>query len=221
MSLESLMPTINPNLDEISKDNNPLQPLKKKPTPDEIFLQVQETNRQAKIEKKKVKRSITPDPNAIVAPTQKERGAKIEETATQSSNKEDGEDRPKKKKYPHLEKARAVASANRKLKSDAKRLMKEKQKAEKETEKERKREVRKQKNRERALENYHKKKDLKTEIVEEYSPPPAIGAPNGEKAVGIKLPSYVDDYEKFAEYMSKWENSKVKKVVKVDRKSVV
>ena len=119
------------------------------------------------------------------------------------------EQRGAKKKYPHLEKARAVASANRKKKSEEKRVLKEQQKIEKAELKAEKAEIRKEKNRQRALENYHKKKDLKnSKLASVMEDMPTPSKPNGM------------DYDRFASYMEKWEKGKSAKVEKIPTKPI-
>ena len=202
MSLKDLMPTINPNVEEFAKDNTPLQPPKKKATPDEIFASVQATNKKHRQAKAKKLDEEKEDPEKL-------QQAEIPEVKLEIEEKADKEQRGTKKKYPHLEKARAVASANRKKKSEEKRLLKEQQKLEKAELKAQKAEIRKEKNRQRALENYHKKKDLKrTEIVKvmEEMPTPA-------KMSGM-------DYDRFASYMEKWEKSKQPKVEKIPSRPI-
>ena len=206
MSLESLMPTINPNLDELAKDNTPLQPPKKKATPDEIFASVQATNKKHREAKgKKVEES--PE-NTIEKPADL-RVAESPEVKLEIADIVAKPQRGAKKKYPHLEKARAVASANRKKKSEEKRLIKEQQKIEKAELKAERAEIRKEKNRVRALENYHKKKDLKQDnlstIMEDM---PTPSKPNGM------------DYDRFASYMEKWEKGKSAKVEKIPTKPI-
>jgi len=210
MSFQSLLPTINPNLDEIAEDNVPLQPPKKKPTPDEIFMEVQATNKKHRQAKKEKGEEEGEAENQLVSPTQNQRQAESPNIKVEIVDKQDKEQRATKKKYPHLEKARAVASANRKRKADEKRALKENQKIEKLRVKQEKAELRKEKNRQRALENYHKKKDLKRikEIKEE------------EEIISPRSMSSAMNYDKFAEYMSKWENSKKEKVEKIPSKPI-
>ena len=118
-SLENLMPTINPNIDELIDDDDASIIQTDKPKNNEMFI---------KLESKDEEMGVTV----------------VEEP---------------KKKYPHLEKARATALANRQRKARAKAELKELENIKKLEIKEEKKKLRIEKNRTNARNNYHKKKE--------------------------------------------------------------
>jgi hypothetical protein len=131
-SLENLMPTINPNIDElIDEDDDSVIP-SDKPKNNEMFIC-----------NNKVKKLESKDEEVDVIVVEEPEVAYIKP----------------KKKYPHLEKARATALANRQRKARAKAELKELENIKKLEIKEEKKKLRIEKNRTNARNNYHKKKE--------------------------------------------------------------
>jgi len=219
-SFESLMPVINPNLDEIVVEgkNEPLQemnPTRPKPKEKDIFV-AKSNSRIAKGEKKSKKSQRSPPGN--ITEGQKEENVKLTIKNEDLREAEIKEEKPTKKKvkakrnYDHLKKAREKALANRKKKAEEKKLLRQAEKDKKEALKEEKRQLRIEKNRQRARENYHKKKDLKEiennekeEIIEKIA---EINNPTAERKVKKLINNGSMTYEKFAMFMTMYEREK-------------
>ena len=211
MSFLDLMPTINPNIEEIVIDgeNVPLvtetgSP-KSKPTHSQVF------NGKRKTHSNKPKRTteqLRESENIVmsVEEPQKERPT-TPEKAEEKTPEHSG---VTKKKYPHLVKARAKALEKRQEKAKLKAQEKEIAKQAKIADKQARRDLRVAKNRERARENYHKKKDLKKtskkvseEKLEKIEEEEFI-----EKAQKHSVVNGEFNYEKFAKFMFKYETDK-------------
>jgi hypothetical protein len=219
-SFESLMPVINPNLDEIVVEgkNEPLQemnPTRPKPKEKDIFV----AKSNSKITKggNSTKKSKI-NPQAKITEGRKEENEKLNEKTDdlrQAENKGATTSKKKvkgKRNYDHLKKAREKALANRKKKAEEKKLLRQAEKEEKERLKEEKRQLRIEKNRERARKNYHKKKDLKEieniekqEIIEKIG---EINNPTAERKVKKLINNGSMTYEKFAMFMTMYEREK-------------
>ena len=215
-TFESLMPVINPNLDEIVVEgkNEPLQemnPTRPKPSNTDIF-QKKENIKLSVSGKKKKSPGVSQEPNTAVQKGKNEkvnvknddlRQAEIDD-ATPPKTKSKG-----KRNYDHLKKAREKALANRKKKAEEKKLLRQAEKDKKEALKEEKRQLRIEKNRQRARENYHKKKDLKKEekkeIIEKIE---TIENPVVKKKVEKSIINGSMTYEKFARFMNMYEREK-------------
>ena len=216
-SFESLMPVINPNLDEIVVEgkNEPLQdlnPTRPKPTDKDIF--------QSSNKKKNVKLSVAEkkSPSSQKVPQADITEGRKEEIVKDKSKKSsyrkakttsvdtDKKVQKPKRNYDHLKKAREKALANRKAKAEAKKKLREAEKEEKKRLKEEKKQLRIAKNRERARENYHKKKDLKEQqIVEKIE---KIEEPQIKQKIEKEINNGSMDYKKFAMFMSMYEREK-------------
>jgi hypothetical protein len=158
--LRDLMPTINPNLDEIAEGNEPLQPVSvaEAPKNNEIFV----------CSNKKIKKSCKLQNKITELPKDEKKLEKTDRAEMETPkppNKElpKDENKPAKKKYPHLEKARAKALENRRKKAQEKAELKEAERIKKEQLKEEKKNLRIEKNRKNNRENYRKKKGLDDE----------------------------------------------------------
>lgn len=216
-SFESLMPIINPNLDEIVIEgkNEPLLEMntsRPKPTNTDIFQKKEniklsvggKTHKKSKkvpqatnTEGRKEEIGKTPIKNDDLREAEKE---------IATTSKKQGKT---KRNYDHLKKAREKALANRKIKAEQKKLLRQAEKDKKEALKEEKKQLRIEKNRQRARENYHKKKDLKreekAEIIEKIE---TIENPVVKKKVEKSIRNGSMSYEKFAMYMTMYEREK-------------
>ena len=206
----NLMPTINPNLEEVVIDgeNTPLtndkgEP-KKKPTHNQVF------SGKGKSKKKHIVTNTEErkEENVKLSVNNKDLPqAKI--PLENQNSKQEVTEKPKKT-YPHLVKARAKAAETRRIKREAKEKAKELAKQEKLAKSQSRRELREAKNRERARENYHKKKDIKrkqkeqkVEKIQNYDDEELI-----EKVAKVSVKNGEFNYEKFAKYMFQYEQDK-------------
>lgn len=219
-TFESLMPVINPNLDEIVVEgkNEPLQeinPTRPKPSNTDIF-QKKENIKLSVGGKKKPKSqvdtsvksgNITEDRKVDIVKDEKQ--GKDFRKAEKKSTKNMKQSTKGKRNYDHLKKAREKALANRKAKAEEKKLLRQAEKDKKEALKEEKRKLRIEKNRQRARENYHKKKDLKKEEKEEIIEKiETIENPVVKKKVEKSIINGSMTYEKFARFMNMYEREK-------------
>lgn len=216
-SFVSLMPIINPNLDEIVIEgkNEPLQemnPTRPKPSNTDIFQK--KDNIKLSVGEKKSKKSQKTSPGDNT----ESRKTKITKTPIKNDDLRQAEIKDAttskkqvkgKRNYDHLKKAREKALANRKAKAEEKKLLRLAEKEKKEALKEEKKQLRIEKNRQRARENYHKKKDLKreetTEIIEKIE---TIENPVVKKKVEKSIRNGSMTYEKFAMFMTMYEREK-------------
>ena len=216
-SFESLMPVINPNLDEIVIDgkNEPLQdmnPTRPKPTNTDIFQKKE--NIKLSVGGKKSKKSQKTSPGDNTEGRKEEtqqtpiKNDDYRQAESKGGNTSKNKGKPKRN-YDHLKKAREKALVNRKAKAEEKRLLRQAEKEKKEALKEEKKQLRIEKNRQRARENYHKKKDLKreekAEIIEKIE---TIENPVIKKKVEKSIRNGSMSYEKFAMYMTMYEREK-------------
>jgi len=194
-TLEDLMPTINPNLDEVVSENV-FKPVEDKPPKNnEIFI--------CKTLKK---------------PTKLQELQELQDEEKCKLQGRDLNEKPKeKKKYPHLEKARATALANRQRKAKEKAELKEVEKTKKIELKEQKKQLRIEKNRTNARNNYHKKQEEKALSV--------------IKETDVWKESITDDkptpirtglsYDEFEKYMDTYNKKALKKPTKLQEPSKV
>lgn len=219
-TFESLMPVINPNLDEIVVDgkNEPLQdlsPTRPKPTNTDIFQKKENIKLSVGGKKKKNSQVSSSGKQGETTEVQKGKNEKVNVKNDDLRQAEIDDAKPPKTKvkskrnYDHLKKAREKALANRKAKAEEKKLLRQAEKEKKEALKEEKRQLRIEKNRERARQNYHNKKDLKREekkeIIEKIE---TIENPVVKKKVEKSIRNGSMSYEKFAMYMTMYEREK-------------
>jgi len=181
-TLEDLMPTINPNLDEVVSENAFMPVAEEPPKNDEIFIC--KTLKPLKKPTKEVEEVEDP--------------IKVEVK--------------EKKKYPHLEKARATALANRQRKAKEKAELKEEEKNKKLELKEEKKKLRVEKNRTNARNNYHKKQEekalLEAEEKEVWKESITVDKPTATKT-GLS-------YDEFEKYMDTYNKKTLKKPSKAE-----
>jgi len=174
-TLEDLMPTINPNLDEIVSENV-FKPVEDNPPKNnEIFI----------CSNKKVK--------------------KLQELQELQDDEKCKLQEPKKvlpKKYPHLEKARATALANRQRKAKAKADLKELENTKKLELKEEKKKLRVEKNRTNARNNYHKKQKAKV-LLEAEEKEVWKESITDDKPTPTKTGLSYDEFEKYMDTYNK------------------
>ena len=218
-TFESLMPIINPNLDEvvIEGKNEPLisQPLKDKNTTD-IFLTKKEKlpkgGNTGKLKNKNTLENISAEGK--------------EENVVITENKEDLPP-AEKRTYPHLAKAREKAMINRQAKKKEKDRLKAINDERKLNIKAEKAEARKIKNREANRENYHKKKNLKKEedkIIEKIEKIENVEVKEKvEKAVSEgmtykQFSMFMTMYDRDKKLMEAEDNKKIKEKEKINKK---
>jgi len=205
----SLFPEINPNIEEIIKQQNSISPedVATEPVPEikknhsEIFLPI-------KVKNKKLKRDN--DENNSVSLTIIEDDE--DETPPVASMKPSPATKEVKvEKYPHLAKARQKGLEKRREKALAKKLLKQKAKELKELEKQKRREATKERNRIKARERYRRLKKLKDEEKQQT------------KAEDVKTFKEVApknmSFKTFARYMNQYEG--VKKAYETKRQSKI
>ena len=183
-SFNELMPTINPNLDEVADGNEPVLGTEAPPKNNEIFVC---SNK--KIRKPKIQLDIE---------------EKVEEPVEEKVEEPVKVEVKEKKKYPHLEKARATALANRQRKAKEKAELKEVEKIKKLELKEEKKKLRVEKNRTNARNNYHKKQEAKSLLEaeeKEVEKPKTIDKPTPTKT-GLS-------YDEFEKYMDTYNKKRV------------
>ena len=186
-TLEDLMPTINPNLDEVVSENAFMPVAEEPPKNDEIFI----------CNNKAVKKPT----KSLKKPTKVE---EVEESEKVLPKILQNLEVKEKKKYPHLEKARATALANRQRKAKEKADLKELEKNKKLELKEEKKKLRVEKNRTNARNNYHKKQEAKSLLVveeKEVEKPKTIDKPTPTKT-GLS-------YDEFEKYMDTYNKKRV------------
>tara|TARA_R110000744_G_C19310654_1_gene556677 strand:- start:510 stop:1283 length:774 start_codon:yes stop_codon:yes gene_type:complete len=202
----SLFPDINPNIEEIIKQQDAIDPdevatqelPEKRNTHKEIFVPLKTKNKKLKREYQE-KKSVS----LVVIDS----GDESSEEVPDNSPGEQGEKAIPIRKYAHLEKARAKGLVKRREKAEAKRLLKEKNKELKELEKSKRREATKERNRVKARERYRRLKGVKAEAKVE------------EKQDDLKVFKEVApknmSFRQFAKYMNQYEG--VKKAYEVKR----
>jgi len=178
-TLEDLMPTINPNLDEVVSENV-FKPVEDKPPKNnEIFIC------------KNVKK---PTKLQELQELQNDEKCKLQEPIKVEVKE--------KKKYPHLEKARATALANRQRKAKAKAELKELENTKKLELKEEKKKLRVEKNRTNARNNYHKKQEAKALLEAEEKEVWKESITN-DKPTPTKTGLSYDEFEKYMDTYNK------------------
>jgi len=192
-TLEDLMPTINPNLDEVVSENV-FKPVVEAPKNNEMFI----------CSNKKVKKLQE------LQELQDEEKCKLQGPELNEKPKE-------KKKYPHLEKARATALANRQRKAKAKADLKELENTKKLELKEEKKKLRVEKNRTNARNNYHKKQEAKALLEAEEKEVWKESITN-DKPTPTKTGLSYDEFEK---YMDTYNKKALKKPTKLQELSKV
>jgi hypothetical protein len=216
-----LMPTINPNLEEIVVDgeNVPLTDEKGKPksktNQKEIFASggrkikltghTKEMNKRknsAKRKKEKAELHLKKDNLrlAVIEENEKVITPPISPTQNEKITKP-------KKTYPHLVKARAKAKLNREAKKKIKDELRKGEKEAKAQASAEKKKVREAKNRQRNKENYHKKKDLKGKQKDEKTSV-IVDEKIIEKIAKVSVVNGEFNYEKFAKFMFQYETDK-------------
>ena len=195
----SLFPDINPNIDEIVKQQNAIAPEEvateplpeKKNTHREIFIPL-------KMKNKKVNRDNveTNSPTLTIIEEDIETSPPVDATETHSPTQQ-----VKKGKYAHLAKARQKGLEKRRAKAAEKALLKAKAKEVKELEKQKRRDATKERNRLKARERYRrlkaekdkKKVETKQETTEIFN------------QVAPKNMSF----KQFTKYMNQYETTKL------------
>tara|TARA_A100001201_G_scaffold130078_2_gene115700 strand:+ start:1272 stop:1958 length:687 start_codon:yes stop_codon:yes gene_type:complete len=181
-ALNSLFPSINPNIDEIGSDMTPLND-EEQITNDDVEPEVE------------VKEDYDEDDIFI-----KTSGKKMKSKLKEPTDTITEDDVKPKRNYSHLAKARAKGAEIRKQKAEARRLKKAEEKAEKERIRAEKRAATAERNRQKARERYYKQKEKKAQLPKTKP----VNIPKKSKSTGIQDM----DFKTFASYMMKYENMK-------------